>query len=185
MTITTLDRYYNTNNDNLEPHTPTTSIQVYFDGLCQPYNPGGTACYAFIVKNVDHTIHTEHGLAADNSTNNVAEYTGLIRALQWLIANNYKNENFVIKGDSQLVIQQIKRNFKVRATNIIPLYRDAISLISKFNHIQFELIPREQNKEADKLANYAYTKVIADNPNLEKNQRHITPEQKKEIVMID
>ena len=46
-----------------------------------------------------------------------------------------------------------------------------MSLISKFNNIQFELIPREQNKEADKLANYAYTKVIADNPNLEKNQQ--------------
>jgi hypothetical protein len=45
-----------------------------------------------------------------------------------------------------------------------------MSLISNFKHIQFELIPREQNKEADKLANYAYTKVIADIPNLEKNQ---------------
>jgi len=70
----------------------------------------------------------------------------------------------VIKGDSQLVIQQIKRKFKVKASNIIPLYHNAISLISKFKHIQFELISRGQNKEADKLANYAYTKVIADNP---------------------
>jgi ribonuclease HI len=59
-------------------------------------------------------------------------------------------------GDSQLVIQQIKRNFKVKAHNIIPLYHDAISLISKFKHIQFELIPREQNKEADRLSNMAY-----------------------------
>jgi hypothetical protein len=39
------------------------------------------------------------------------------------------------------------------------------------------LIPREQNKETDKLANYAYTKVIDDNPNLEKNQQGMTPEQ--------
>jgi uncharacterized protein YukJ len=67
-------------------------IQVYFDGLCQPCNPGGTACYAFIVKNGDHTIHTKYGLAADHSTNNVAEYTGLIRALQWLLENDHQNE---------------------------------------------------------------------------------------------
>ncbi|MFL6422724.1 MAG: hypothetical protein ACJ71R_03940, partial [Nitrososphaeraceae archaeon] len=57
----------------------------------------------------------EYGLAAHNSTNNVAEYIGIVRA---------------IKGDSQLVIQQIKRNFKVNAPNIIPLYRYAMSLIS-------------------------------------------------------
>jgi ribonuclease HI len=173
MTTITLDDY-NDKNSEIQ-NSPrmllsSTNIQVYFDGLCQPVNPGRTACYAFIVKNGDHTIHTKYKLAADNSTNNVAEYTGLIRALQWLIANNYKNENIVIKGDSQLVIQQIKRNFKVKASNIIPLYRDAMSLIAKFKHIQFELIPREENKEADKLANYAYTKVVADNPNLEKSQ---------------
>ena len=136
--------------------SPRKMVEVYFDGLCQPCNPGGTACYAFIVKNGDHTIHTKSGLAADNSTNNVGEYTGLIRALQWLLENDYQNENIVIKGDSQLVIQQIKRKFKVKASNIIPLYHNAISLISKFKHIQFELISRGQNKEADKLANYAY-----------------------------
>src|SRR5919199_1338103 len=103
-----------------------------------------------------NTIHSEYGLAARNSTNNVAEYTGIIKALEWLIANNYQNESIVIKGDSQLVILQIKRKFKVKAPNIIPLYHDAMSLISKFKDIQFELIPREQNKEADRLSNLAY-----------------------------
>jgi len=122
-------------------------------------------------KNGPNTIHSEFVLAVHNSTNNVAKYTALIRALEWLLANNYQNEKIIVRGDSHLVIRQIERRFKVKATNIIPLYRDAISLISKFKHIQFELIPREQNKEADKLANYAYTKVIADNPNLEKNQQ--------------
>ncbi|MFL6473061.1 MAG: ribonuclease HI [Nitrososphaeraceae archaeon] len=140
--------------------SPEKTIQVYFDGLCQPCNPGGTACFAFIVKNEEgNTIHSEYGLAEQNSTNNVAEYTGIIRALEWLIANNYQNETTDIKGDSQLVIQQIKRNFKVNATNIIPLYRYAMSLISRFKHIQFELIPRDQNKEADRLSNLAYQEL--------------------------
>ena len=131
-------------------------IQVYFDGLCQPVNPGGTACFAFIIKNGHNTIHSEYGLAAHNSTNNVAEYTALIRALEWLLASNYENEKIVVSGDSQLVIRQIERNFKVKAATIIPLYRKAISLISKFKYIQFEMIPREQNKEADRLSNLAY-----------------------------
>jgi hypothetical protein len=67
-------------------------IQVYFDGLCQPVNPGGTACFAFIVKKDDNIIHSEYGLAAHNSTNNVAEYTGIIKALEWLITNNYQTK---------------------------------------------------------------------------------------------
>jgi len=130
-----------------------SQIQVYFDGLCQPTNPGGTACFAFIVKNEENTIYNEYGLAAHNSTNNVAEYIGIVRA---------------IKGDSQLVIQQIKRKLRVKAPNIIPLYRDAMSLIAKFKHIQFELIPRHQNKEADRLSSTAYQDTLHDNPTLRK-----------------
>jgi hypothetical protein len=89
LIATTLDDY--NNNRIVSTHSPNLvlppkiNIQVYFDGLCQPYNP-------FIVKNEqENIIHSEYALAARNSTNNVAEYTGIIRALQWLIANNYQN----------------------------------------------------------------------------------------------
>ena len=102
-------------------------------------------------------------LAAHNSTNNIAEYTAIIRALEWLLANNYENESIIIKGDSRLVINHINGDFKVKAPTIIPLYHIAMSLIFKFNNIQFEWIPREQNKQADRLSNYAYRKVITDN----------------------
>jgi ribonuclease HI len=78
-----------------------------------------------------------------------------------LLGNNFTNENIIIKGDSHPVISQIKRKFKVKAPRIIPLYCKAMSLISKFSDIQIEWIPR-----ADRLSNYAYTKVIADNPKL-------------------
>jgi ribonuclease HI len=149
--ITTLEDYI----DNKIIHSSRrTTIEVYFDGLC---HPRGIACFGFIIKNGANTIHREYGLAENNSTNNAAEYTGIIKALEWLIANNYQNESIVINGDSQLVIQQIKRNFRVKAPTIIPLYHKAVSLVSKFNHIQFEWIPREQNKEADSLSYFAYT----------------------------
>ena len=154
---TTIEDYVDNKSQQIICSFPRKQIQVYFDGLCQPHNPGGIACYSFIIKNEEgNTVDSKYGLAAHNSTNNVAEYTGIIKALEWLIANNYQNESLIIKGDSQLVILQTKRNFKVKAPNIIPLYRDALSLISKFKHIQFELIPREQNKEADRLSNLAY-----------------------------
>ena len=169
MTTKTLEDY----TDYMVHPFPQKTIQVYFDGLCQPYNPGETACYSFIIKNEEgNTIHSEYGLAARNSTNNVAEYTALIRALEWLLANDYENEKDIVRGDSQLVIRQIERNFKVKAATIIPLYRKVMSLISKFKHIQFELIPREQNKEADRLSNFAY---IAE----ERTTKHMRTEQHK------
>ena len=123
-------------------------------------NPG-VGCFAFVIKKEGNTIHSDYGLAEHASTNNVAEYTGIIKALEWLLEHNYKNQNILIKGDSQLVVSQIKGKFKVKAPRIIPLYHKAISIISKFRHIQFELIPREQNKEADKLCYLAYEDLAA------------------------
>jgi len=79
----------------------------------------------------------EHGLAAkpftESSTNNVAEYTGIIKALEWLLENNFHNQKIMISGDSQLVINQLRRNWKVKALTIVPLYLKNKSLISKFN----------------------------------------------------
>jgi ribonuclease HI len=153
---TTLEDYVNNKSHEIISPFPRKIIQVFFDGLCQPVNPGGIACYAFIIKDDKNTIYSEYGLAEHNSTNNVAEYTGIIKALEWLIAHNYENQNIIIRGDSQLVVSQIKRKFKVKASRIIPLYHKAMSLIAKLNNIQIELIPRDQNKEADRLSNLAY-----------------------------
>jgi ribonuclease HI len=84
--ITTLDDYNNNtqiNSSTIPLRLPlTTNIEVYFDGLCQPCNPGGTACYTFIVKDGENTIHSKFGVTVHNSTNNVAEYTAIIRALE-------------------------------------------------------------------------------------------------------
>jgi ribonuclease HI len=179
----------NSNNNQLE---------VFFDGLCQPYNPGGIACYAFIIKKqrpYPHILHSEYGLAAepftDRATNNVAEYTGIIKALEWLLRqwrkpmNNQAAaaESITIKGDSQLVIYQIKGKYKVKAIKIIPLYRKVITLISKFNDVRIEWIPREKNSEADKLTNYAYTKIIDNDSALkEKMSQHMATEQQLEYL---
>jgi ribonuclease HI len=81
--------------------------------------------------------------------------------------NNYNNnQKIIIRGDSQLVINQIKGKYKVRAVKIIALYQKVKSLLSKFKDIKIEWIPRDKNKEADKLSNKAYQEILESDPKL-------------------
>jgi ribonuclease HI len=143
-------------------------IEVYFDGLCQPINPGGISCYAFIVKSDGTTIYSEYGVAgepfSENSTNNVAEYTALAKALQWLLANDYSSQKVEVKTDSQLVVNQLAGDYKVKARRIMSLYKEVLFLKSKFQDIQIKWISRDKNREADKLTNKAYNKALQENP---------------------
>lgn len=146
------------------------SIEVYFDGLCQPVNPGGIACYAFVIRRDGRTIHSDYGIAAEpfskDATNNVAEYTALAKALEWLIANGLNNSGRVeVKSDSQLVVKQLRGEYKIKSQRIIPLYRQVLLLQSRFpDGIEIRWVPREENKEADSLTNRAYNKALQDNP---------------------
>ena len=143
-------------------------IEVYFDGLCQPINPGGISCYAFIVKSDERIIHSDYGVAAkpfsEESTNNVAEYTALAKALQWLLANNFNSNKVEIKSDSQLVVNQLTGDYKVKARRILPLFKHVLLLKTKFQDIQIKWIPRDMNREADTLTNKAYNKALLENP---------------------
>ena len=143
-------------------------IEVYFDGLCQPINPGGIACYAFVVKSNGKTLHRDCGVAGEpfskDSTNNVAEYTALAKALEWLVANKLASDKVEVKSDSQLVVNQLSGNFKVKARRIVPLYRKVLLLKAKFANIEIKWVPREENREADRLTNIAYNRALQGNP---------------------
>lgn len=143
-------------------------IKVYFDGLCQPVNPGGIACYAFVVKRDNETIHSDYGLAAEpfsqDATNNVAEYTALIKALEWLVTNNFSSGEVEVIGDSEFVVNQQNGKYKVKSKRIIPLYRRVRLLRDKFSGISIKHVLREENREADRLTNIAYNKVLQKNP---------------------
>lgn len=142
-------------------------IEVYFDGLCQPKNPGGIACYAFIVKSDGKTLHSDYGVAGEpfspESTNNVAEYTALAKALEWLAANNLASGKVVVNSDSQLVVKQLQGEYKVKGKRIIPLYKQVLLLRKIFADIEINWVPREKNKEADRLTNIAYNKALQEN----------------------
>lgn len=143
-------------------------IEVYFDGLCQPKNPGGIACYAFLVKSNGKVLHSNYGVAGEpfspDSTNNVAEYTALARALEWLASSNLTSEKVVINSDSQLVVNQLEGNYKVKGKRIVPLYKQVLLLKNKFPDIEIKWVPREKNREADRLTNIAYNKALQENP---------------------
>ena len=143
-------------------------IEVYFDGLCQPINPGGISCYAFVVKSDGRTIYSDYGIAVEpfskDSTNNVAEYTALVKALEWLLENNLSYTKVEIKSDSQLIVNQLTGDYKVKSKRIMSLYKQVLLLKSKFQDIQIKWVPREKNREADRLTNKAYNRALQENP---------------------
>ena len=85
------------------------------------------------------------------ATNNIAEYNGLIAALQWAVDHDLKS--IAIKGDSQLIIEQMRGNYKVKNEGLKPLYLKARVLVMQIGDVSFEHVRREYNTEADRLSN--------------------------------
>ncbi len=154
-------------------------VTVRFLGQCLPRNPGGIACYAYIIRNKEgHLLHESCGLAADpnspSSTNSIATYTALIRALEWLIKNGYSNDIIKVYGNSKLVISQINEgevaairsgtNENNISKNTLPLFMKVMKLKSKFYYISFELNNENNNrhiddKEVEELSVLAYVEA--------------------------
>jgi ribonuclease HI len=129
----------------------TTPILMYFDGASKG-NPGpaGAACWI----NDGTSSYGEYKFLGDQ-TNNVAEYSGVILGLKNLNLSKYKEHPIKVYGDSKLVIEQMKGNWKVKAANLLPLWQEAQELIKDFEHIEFIHIDRSLNSKADALANIA------------------------------
>ena len=139
------------------------SVYLNFDGLCEPRNPGGIATYGVIIRKGKVHLLEDNGLAfaepwSNNASNNVAEYSALIRGLEWLKNHNMFDSKVVVRGDSSLVINQLKGTFKVKATRIIELYKRAKDLLDEFQDLKIEWVDRSQNKEADLMSRVAYTR---------------------------
>jgi len=137
---------------------PEIEYKLQFDG-CSKSNPGiagaGAVIYRFN-KELNHTVQ----FVGNNSTNNVAEYTGLIIGLQLAIDMGIKI--LTVEGDSMLVIKQMKNEYKVKSENLIDLYNNAKQLITNFDYINFKHIYRVNNKRADELSNLAISKNYLD-----------------------
>jgi len=130
-----------------------SDLKIFIDGASKG-NPGrsgvGIVIYkdSKLLKNISSYI----GL----TTNNVAEYTALLYALEEALL--LKAKNLVINTDSQLLARQLNKVYKVKHANIINLYNRAIHLLTGFEKVLINHIPREKNTQADKLATEAIKK---------------------------
>ena len=124
-------------------------ITAYFDGGSRG-NPGPAGWGAYIV-NDDGTVLAELSGALGVATNNVAEYNGLIAALQWAVDNDVTA--LAVKGDSLLLVEQMRGNYKVKNEGLKPLHMKARMLVMQIGNVSFAHVPREKNKDADRLSN--------------------------------
>jgi len=134
-------------------------IKVYFDGACEPVNPGGFASYGLVIFCSYHgELYRTSKLFRPikgherETSNNVAEYSAFLHALEWLDKNAYNDEKIIFFGDSKLVIEQMFGSWKMRGGFYIPIALKAKQLLKKFTNITGQWIPREQNDIADKLS---------------------------------
>lgn len=136
-------------------------LTAYIDGASKG-NPGPSAIGVVICRGSDTIKNISNYIG--NSTNNVAEYTALIYALQEAL--KLKAENLEINSDSQLLCRQLNKIYKVKNNNILGLYNQALHLIEGFKQVLIKNIPREENRGADKLANQAIKKQLKKNGSL-------------------
>lgn len=127
------------------------SLVIYCDGGARG-NPG-PAAYGFVVKAGGKIIKQE-GRSLGIATNNFAEYTAVISALKWLV-QDYKGEDLNFFLDSQLAVSQLAGLYKIKSANIRNLVFEIKTQESKFGQVKYNYIPRDKNKEADKLVNLA------------------------------
>ena len=126
-------------------------ITAYTDGGARG-NPG-PAGYGVHILDADENTLAELVGPLGHATNNVAEYSGLIAALQWAVDHGHQRVR--VRMDSELVIKQMRGEYKVRHATMQELHADAKRLIAKLERVTFEHVRREQNKVADGLSNQA------------------------------
>jgi ribonuclease HI len=130
-------------------------IKIFIDGACRG-NPGKAAS-GIIFCDPEGRIFDQVGYYLGQATNNIAEYMGLIKALEK--AQEYGFEEIEILSDSQLLIKQILGEYAVHNPQLKKLFKKAQELIKKISSFSIRYIPREENTLADKLANKVLDKA--------------------------
>lgn len=127
-----------------------SQAEIFADGGSRG-NPGPAGCGAVI--NVDGATVASISHYLGEATNNVAEYTGLVLALEKALEMGFKHVD--VKMDSELVVRQMIGQYKVKNEGLIPLFERAYRLSLKFRSFSISHVRRAENKAADRLANAA------------------------------
>jgi ribonuclease HI len=136
-------------------------IVAYIDGGARG-NPG-PAGYGVRIQSADGTVLDELHGALGIATNNVAEYNGLLAALQWAVKNNVNC--LLIRADSELLVKQMRGEYKVKNPGLQALYVRARLLVAQLDDVKFEHVRREFNTEADRLSNLGMDEAEAQRKN--------------------
>ena len=132
-------------------------VVAYIDGGARG-NPG-PAGYGVRIEAADGTLVDELHGGLGIATNNVAEYNGLLAALQWAV--EHRERRVQIRADSELLVKQMRGEYKVKNAGLQPLHARARLLVGQLDHVKFEHVRREFNSEADRLANEAMDEATA------------------------
>jgi ribonuclease HI len=145
-------------------------LMIFCDGLCEPRNPGGYACWAWIAYSPKgNRLREDSGCVGNGEemTNNLAEYHAVLNALRYtrsrLTMLSERGMGVMVYSDSKLVIEQIKGSWRCNTPALQRLLADIESVMHFFADaavpLKFEWIPREQNQAADQLTRLAYTQA--------------------------
>jgi ribonuclease HI len=124
-------------------------IVAYIDGGARG-NPG-PAGYGVRIETPDGALVDELHGGLGVATNNVAEYNGLLAALQWAL--DHRETRVQIRADSELLVKQMRGEYRVKNPGLQPLHARARLLVNQLDQVKFEHVRREFNKEADRLSN--------------------------------
>jgi phosphoribosylglycinamide formyltransferase-1 len=126
-------------------------IIIYADGGSRG-NPGPAAAAFTLTDSQGKQLMAKAFFLGEN-TNNVAEYTAVIKALEH--AKQYVPERISIFSDSELLVQQLNGGYKVRSEVIRPLFKQVLTMLKEFGSYEVKHIMRNKNTQADKLVNQA------------------------------
>jgi ribonuclease HI len=132
-------------------------ITAYIDGGSRG-NPG-PAGYGVQIVDGSGQVLAELYQSLGQATNNVAEYRGLLAALAW--AQDRGLTRLHIRSDSELLVRQLKGEYRVKNPGLQPLYQEARERVGRIGEVTFEHVRRELNCEADRLANLAMDDAAA------------------------
>jgi len=151
------------------------TLTIYTDGAARQ-NPG-PAAWAYVIQGHGGKVLEENKGTLGRATNNVAEYTALLKALER--AAQLRAGQVEIRSDSELMVKQMRGEYRVKHPELQELHLEAKQLRSRFDDVTFTYVPRAQNSHADRLCNEALDGDQPAAPAAKRKKAPVPPERKE------
>ena len=131
------------------PDSESSSAILWTDGAARG-NPG-PAGIGVMLKTKGGRVIVAEGRSIGHATNNVAEYRALLFGLEKALERGVRRVE--VRADSELLIKQLRSEYRVKNPGLRPLFEQAVTMLRRFEAVRLTHVRREHNSEADKLAN--------------------------------